>query len=161
MLQCRCKAFLVQVTLWSRGLVCLPRQGRHGAVTRLDAVIRTVYVEHAALEGFNGSDGARAHYPINDERALRWLQMAVEEFLHQTDIVCAIEATMTDGGHNGLHLKFLSMLRCAGDVATSAAGHRQHSALQPLSSVRCLALACCSSCCYNACTNVYYKICRL
>jgi hypothetical protein len=33
--------------------------------------------------------------------------MAIEEFLHQTDIVCAIEATMTDGGHNGLHLTFL------------------------------------------------------
>src|SRR5712691_1301549 len=161
MLQCRCKAFLVQVTLWSRGLVCLPRQGRHGAVTRVDAPIRTVHIEHAALEGFNGSDGARTHHPINDERALRWLHMAVEEFLHQADIVCAIEATMTDGGHNGLHLKFLSMRRYNEDVATSAAGHGQHHALQPLSSVRCLALACCSSCCHNACTNVYCQTCQL
>jgi hypothetical protein len=111
MLQGRCKAFLVQVTLWSRGLVCPTRQGRHGAVTRLDAPIRTVHIEHAALEGFNGSDSTRAHHSINDEGAMRWLHMAVEEFLHQTDIVCAIEATMTDGGHNGLHLTFLSVVR--------------------------------------------------
>src|SRR5213593_2868726 len=84
--------------------------------------------------------------------------MAVEEFLDKTDVVGAIEATMTDRGHNGLHLQFLSMLRCKGDVATSAAGHGQHSVVQPLSSVRCLALACCSSCCYGACTNVYYRL---
>ena len=105
MLQGRCKAFLVPVTLWRRGLVRRTRQGRHGVVTRLEAPSRTVHIEHTALEGFNGSDGARAHHSINDEGALRWRQMAVEEFLHQTDIVCAIEATMTDGGHNGLHLK--------------------------------------------------------
>jgi hypothetical protein len=92
----------------------------------LDAPIRTVYVKHAALEGFNGSDGAWAHDPINDERELRWLHVAVEEFLYKTDIVCAIEATMTDGGHNGLHLKLLSMVRCGTDVATSAAEYRQH-----------------------------------
>jgi hypothetical protein len=85
-----------------------------------------VYVKHATLEGFNGSDGARAHDPINDERALRWLHVAVEEFLYKTDIVCAIEATMTDGGHNGLHLKLLSMVRYGTDVAISAAGHGQH-----------------------------------
>jgi hypothetical protein len=85
-----------------------------------------VYVKHAALEGFNGSDGAWAHDPINDERELRWLHVAVEEFLYKTDIVCAIEATMTDGGHNGLHLKLLSMVGCGTDVATSAAEHRQH-----------------------------------
>jgi hypothetical protein len=115
------------------GLVCLTRQGRHGAVTRLDAPIRTVHVQHAALEGFNGSDGARAHGPINDEGALRWLHVAVEKFLHQTNVVCAIEATMTDGGHNGFHLKFLSMLRCGRDVVTSATGHGQLSALRPLS----------------------------
>ena len=77
----------------------------------MDAAIRTVHVEHAALKGLNGSDGTRAHYPINDEGALRWLHVAVEEFLHQTDIVCAIEAAMTDGGHNGLHLKLLSVVR--------------------------------------------------
>jgi hypothetical protein len=88
----------------------------------LDAPIRTAYVEHAALKGFNGSDDTRAHYPINHKRALRWLHVAVEEFLDKTDIVCAIEATVTDGGHNGLHLKLLSMLRCGADVATSAAG---------------------------------------
>jgi hypothetical protein len=82
-----------------------------------------VYVKHTTLEGFNGSDSTRAHHSINDEGAMRWLHMAVEEFLHQTDIVCAIEATMTDGGHNGLHLKLLSMVRCGTDVATSAAGH--------------------------------------
>jgi hypothetical protein len=87
-----------------------------------------VHVEHAALKGFNGRDGARAHNSINDEGALRWLHVAVEEFLHQTDVVCAIEATMTNGGHNGLHLQFLSMLRCSIDVAISAAGHRQPSA---------------------------------
>src|SRR5919197_1590098 len=110
MLQGRCKAFLVQVMLWSRGLVCLTRQGRHGAVTRLNAPIRSVHVEHAALEGFNSSDGTRAHHPINDEGALRWLHVAVEEYLHQPDVVCAIEATMTDRGHNGLHLKFLSIV---------------------------------------------------
>src|SRR5438874_8030147 len=110
MLQGRCKAFLVQVTLRSRGLVCPTRQGRHGAVTRLDAPIRTVHIEHAALEGFNGSDSTRTHHSINDEGALRWLHMAIEEFLHQTDIVGAIEATMTDGGHNGLHLTFLSVV---------------------------------------------------
>jgi hypothetical protein len=85
-----------------------------------------VYVKHAALEGFNGSDGARAHDPINDEGTLQWLHVTVEEFLYKTDIVCAIEATMTDGGHNGLHLKLLSMIRCSTDVATSAAGHGQH-----------------------------------
>src|SRR6266446_1279912 len=155
MLRGRCKAFLVHVTLWSRGLVCLTRQGRHGAVTRLDAPIRTVHVQHAALEGFNGSDGARAHGPIHDEGALRWLHVAVEKFLHQTDVVCAIEAAMTDGGRNGLHLKSLSMRRCGRDVGTSATGHGQHSAPRPLSSVKCLMLACCGSCCYNACTNVY------
>jgi hypothetical protein len=82
-----------------------------------------VHVEHAALKGFNSSNGARAHHSINDKGTLRWLHMAVEEFLHQTDVVCAIEATMTDGGHNGLHLQFLSMLRCARDLVTSAAGH--------------------------------------
>src|SRR5215831_5135625 len=111
MLQGRCKAFLMQATLWRRGLVCLTRQGRHGAVTRLDAPIRTVHIEHAALEGFNGSDSTRARHAINDEGALQWLHMAVKEFLHQTDIVGTIEATMTDGGHNGLHLKFLSVVR--------------------------------------------------
>jgi hypothetical protein len=83
----------------------------------MDAPIRTRHVEHAALKGFNGRDGARAHNPINDEGALWWLHVAVEEFLHQTDVLCAIEATMTDGGHNGLHLQFLSMLRCSTDVA--------------------------------------------
>jgi hypothetical protein len=92
------------------------RQGRHGAVTRLNAPIRTVYVEHATLEGLNGSNGARAHDPINDEGALRWLHVAVEELLDQTDVVCAIEATMTDGGHNGLHLTLLSMLRWRAEV---------------------------------------------
>jgi hypothetical protein len=92
----------------------------------MDAPIRTVYVKHATLEGFNGSDGARTHDPINDEGVLRWLHMAVEEFLYKTDIVCTIEATMTDGGHNGLHLKLLSMIRCGTDVATSAAWHGQH-----------------------------------
>jgi hypothetical protein len=81
-----------------------------------------VYVKHAALESFNGSDGARAHDPINDEGTLRWLHVTVEEFLYKTDIVCAIEAPMTDGGHNGLHLKLLSMIRCGTDVATSAQG---------------------------------------
>jgi hypothetical protein len=126
MLQGRCKAFLVRVTLRRRGLVCLTQQGRHGTIARLDAAIRTVHVEHAALEGFNSSDGTLAHHSVNDEGALRWLRMAVEEFLHQTDIIGAIEATMTDGGHNGLHLQFLSMLRCDGDVTTSAAGHGQH-----------------------------------
>jgi hypothetical protein len=35
----------------------------------------------------------------------------VEEFLDKTNIVCTIEATMTDGGHNGLHLAFLSVVR--------------------------------------------------
>jgi hypothetical protein len=49
--------------------------------------------------------------------------VADEEFLYKIDIVGAIEATMTDGGHNGLHLKLLSMVRCGTDVATSAAGH--------------------------------------
>jgi len=88
----------------------------------LDTPIRTAHVEHAALKGFNSSDGTRAHYPINHEWALRWLYVAVEEFLDKTDIVCAIEATVTDGGHNGLHLKFLSMLSCGADVAMSAAG---------------------------------------
>jgi len=82
-----------------------------------------VYVKHTTLEGFNGSDGARAHDPINDEGTLRWLHVAVEEFLYKIDIVGAIEATMTDGGHNGLHLKLLSMVRCGTDFATSAAGH--------------------------------------
>jgi len=91
----------------------------------LDAPIRTAHVEHVALKGFNGSDGTRAHYSINHERALRWLHVAVEEFLDKTDIVCAIEATVTDGGHNGLHLQFLSMLRCSADIATAAAGHGQ------------------------------------
>jgi hypothetical protein len=85
-----------------------------------------VYVKHATLEGFNGSDSTRAHDPINDEGALRWLHVAVEEFLYETDIICAIEATMTDGGHNGLHLKLLSMLRCGRDTATSAARHEQY-----------------------------------
>jgi hypothetical protein len=85
-----------------------------------------VYVKHAALEGFNGSAGARAHNPINDEGALRWLHVTVEEFLYKTDIVCAIEATLTNGGHNGLHLKLLSMVRCGTDVATSVAEHGQH-----------------------------------
>jgi hypothetical protein len=97
-------------------------------VTRLDTPIRAVHVERAALKGLNGRDGTRAHDPINDEGTLRWLHVAVEEFLHQTDVVCAIEATMTDGGHNGLHLQFLSMLRCSTDVAISAAGHGQPSA---------------------------------
>jgi hypothetical protein len=85
-----------------------------------------VYVKHATLEGFNGSNGTWAHDPINDERGLRGLHMAVEEFLYKTDIVCAVEATMTDRGHNGLHLKLLSMLRCGTDVATSAAWYGQH-----------------------------------
>src|SRR5262245_7742349 len=123
MIQRQCKACHAQVTSGSGGLLRLTRQGCHGAVTRLDASVRTVHVEHAALEGCNGSDGARAHYPVNNERALRWLDVAVEEFLHQTDIVGAIEATMTDGGHNSLHLKLLSMLRCGRDVVTSATGH--------------------------------------
>jgi hypothetical protein len=101
----------MQSTLWDRGLIRLKRQSRHGAVTRLDAPIRTVHVEHAALEGFNSSDGARAHDPINDEGALRWLHVAVEEFLNKPDVVCTIEAAMTDRGHNGLHLKLLSMVR--------------------------------------------------
>jgi hypothetical protein len=70
-----------------------------------------VHVERATLEGFNSRDGARAHYSINDERALQWLHMAVEELLDQTDVVCAIEATVPYGGHNSLHLKRLSMLR--------------------------------------------------
>ena len=39
---------------------------------------RQRYVEHAALEGFNGSDNARARDPINDEGTLRWLHMTVE-----------------------------------------------------------------------------------
>jgi hypothetical protein len=86
-----------------------------------------VHVEHAALESFNGSDSTRAHDPIDDEGALRWLHVAVEECLDKTDIVCAIEATMTHGGHHGLHLQFLSMVRCGADVATSAAGYGQHS----------------------------------
>jgi len=85
-----------------------------------------VHIEHAALEGFNGSDGTRAHHAINDEGALRWLHMAVEEFLHQTDIICAIEATMTDGGHNSLHLKSFPCYAVNGDIATSAAGYGQH-----------------------------------
>src|SRR5438067_1619384 len=104
MIQRRCKASRGQMTLWGRGLLRLTHQGHYGWVARLEAPIRTMHVEHAALEGFNSSDGARAHHPIDDERALRWLHMAVEEFLHQTDIFCAIEATMTDGGHNALHL---------------------------------------------------------
>src|SRR5215467_7118468 len=158
MIQGRCKASLVQVRSRGRGLVCLPRQGHHGRITRLDAPIRTAHVEHAALKGFNSSDGTRAHYPINHERALRWLHVAVEEFLDQTDIVCAIEATVTDGGHNGLHLKFLSMLCCGADVVTSVAGPGQHRVAQPQRHRRCLALACCSSCCYNACTNVSYRL---
>jgi hypothetical protein len=116
----------VQITLGSRDLFRLTHQGRHGAVTRLDASVRTVYVEHTALEGFNGGNSARAHHSVNDEGALRWLNVAVEEFLDKTDIVGAIEATMTDGGHHRLHLKLLSMLRCGGDMATSAAGHGQH-----------------------------------
>jgi len=70
-----------------------------------------VHVEHAALEGFNGSDGARAHHSIHDEGGLWWLHVVVEEFLDKTNIVCTIEATMTDGGHNGLHLTFLSVVR--------------------------------------------------
>ena len=53
-----------------------------------------------------------AHHPINDKRALRWLHVAVEEFLHQTDVVCAIEATMTDGGHNGLRLQAFRATLC-------------------------------------------------
>jgi len=84
-----------------------------------------VYVKHATLEGFNGSDSTRAHDPINDERELRWLHVTVEEFLDKTDVVCAIEATMTDGGHNGLHLKLLSMARFSLEIATSAAEHGQ------------------------------------
>jgi len=84
-----------------------------------------VYVKHATLEGFNGSDGARAHDSINDERALRWLHVTVEEFLDKTDVVCTIKATMTDGGHNGLHLKLLSMARFRLESAISVTEHGQ------------------------------------
>jgi hypothetical protein len=87
-------------------------------------------MEHAALEGLNGSDGARAHDPINDERALRWLHVAVEECLDKTDVVGAIEATMTDGGHNGLHLQFLST--ASTERAMSGAGMLQLLLLQCL-----------------------------
>jgi hypothetical protein len=119
MLQGRCKAFLEQATLWRRGLVCLTRQGHHGAVTRLDAPIGTVHMEHAALEGFNGSDGTRAHHTINDEGTLRGLHMAVKKFLYQMHIIGAIEATMTDRGHNGLHPRLLSVVGCGADVVAS------------------------------------------
>ena len=108
--------------LWGRSLLHLTRQGRHGAVTGMDAPLRTVHVDHAALECFNGGDGARAHDPINDEGSLRCLDVSVEEGLYQTDIVCAIEATTTNGGHKSIQLKLLSMLRCGGDVATCASG---------------------------------------
>jgi hypothetical protein len=80
-------------------------------------------VEHAALKCFNSGDGARAHDPINDEWPLRWLDMGVKEFLHQENILCPIEAPSTDGCHNSLHLKRLSMLRCGGNVALYTSGH--------------------------------------
>jgi len=81
-------------------------------------------IDHAALKFFNSGDGARAHDPINDEWPLGCLAMAVEEFLHQEDVLGPIEATTTDGCHNSLHLKRLSMLRCGGNVATYTSGHR-------------------------------------
>jgi hypothetical protein len=63
--------------------------------------------------------------------------VAIEEFLYQTDVVGAIEAAMTDGGHNSLHLQVPSVLRCGRNVVTSATGHRPPN-VAALSNVPCL-----------------------
>ena len=63
-----------------------------------------MYLYYAALEIFDCGHGTGAHHPIHDERLLGWTDGAVEEFLHDPDIVRPIQATTTNRRDNRPHL---------------------------------------------------------
>jgi len=55
-----------------------------------------VHLDHVALKGFQHSEHAGVYHAIHHERWLGRTDVPIEEFLHQEDVLCPIEATTTD-----------------------------------------------------------------
>jgi hypothetical protein len=60
-------------------------------------------MQHAALEVGNGGDGTWTDDSIYYKRTLRRLEVPIQEFLHQSYVLCTVQATMANRSHNHPH----------------------------------------------------------